>query len=123
LFLQVWKRKNSSDPETNTTGDYSSPEVATKDYTTPTPCADDTVLCPDAGITKKVWPQNHDGWDQDFIYNQEPETAFSTAEWCCIWVYTLHPQGRLTFCTNQKDLESLCQELAVALDSSYLTKK
>ncbi|XP_020019890.2 golgin subfamily A member 2 isoform X2 [Castor canadensis] len=110
---------------------------ASKDRAAPAPSsAGDTVLSasvpsPDAGITGMASPQLHDA---DSGPNLMDETkTFSSTESLrqlsqqlngLVSESTPYINGEgLTSSSNMKDLESRYQELAVALDSSYLTNK
>ncbi|XP_069870711.1 golgin subfamily A member 2 isoform X5 [Dipodomys merriami] len=131
------KIKNGSNPETTTTDDCNSPEDAPQDCAAPVPpSAADPVLpasvpSPDAGITSMASLQNYDADDGPDLMDETK--TFSSTESLrqlsqqlngLVSESTPYVNGEgLTSSTNMKDLESRYQELAVALDSSYLTNK
>nr|XP_027799388.1 golgin subfamily A member 2 isoform X4 [Marmota flaviventris] len=131
------KIKNDSSPETTTAGGCHSPEDAPKDHTAPAPpAADDSVSLgrvpsPGPTLPSLELPQNHDA---DIGPNIMDETkTFSSTESLrqlsqqlngLVSESTSYINGEgLSSSANMKDLESRYQELAVALDSSYLTNK
>ncbi|XP_046307901.1 golgin subfamily A member 2 isoform X4 [Marmota monax] len=131
------KIKNGSSPETTTAGGCHSPEDAPKDHTAPAPpAADDSVSLgpvpsPGSTLPSLELPQNHDA---DIGPNIMDETkTFSSTESLrqlsqqlngLVSESTSYINGEgLSSSANMKDLESRYQELAVALDSSYLTNK
>ncbi|XP_042536880.1 golgin subfamily A member 2 isoform X4 [Dipodomys spectabilis] len=131
------KIKNGSNPETTTTDDCNSPEDAPQDCAAPVPPpAADPVLpasvpSPDAGVTSMASLQNYDADDGPDLMDETK--TFSSTESLrqlsqqlngLVSESTPYVNGEgLTSSTNMKDLESRYQELAVALDSSYLTNK
>nr|XP_044998095.1 golgin subfamily A member 2 isoform X2 [Jaculus jaculus] len=99
------------------------------------PTADDTMFLgvvppPDADLPGKASPQNHDA---DSCSNLMEETkTFSSTESLrqlsqqlngLVSESTSYINGEGLTSSNMKDLESRYQELAVALDSSYVTNK
>uniref|UniRef100_A0A8D2D945 Golgin subfamily A conserved domain-containing protein n=1 Tax=Sciurus vulgaris TaxID=55149 RepID=A0A8D2D945_SCIVU len=131
------KIKNGGSPETTTAGGCHSPEDAPKDHTAPAlPAVDDTVSpgrvpSPEPTVPNLGSPQNHDA---NIAPNLMDETkTFSSTESLRQLSQQLNGlvsespsyingEG-LSSSANMKDLENRYQELAVALDSSYLTNK
>ncbi|XP_008823743.1 golgin subfamily A member 2 isoform X7 [Nannospalax galili] len=131
------KIKNGSSPERPSADDCQSPEDAPTDLTPPVPptADDDTVFLgvvpsPDAELTSMASPQSHDA---DSCSNLMEETnTFSSTESLrqpsqqlngLVSESTSYINGEGLTSSSMKDLESRYQELAVALDSSYVTNK
>ncbi|XP_077823655.1 golgin subfamily A member 2 isoform X9 [Macaca mulatta] len=125
------KIKNGSNPETTTSGGCHSPEDTPKDNADSLQPSDDTVLpggvpSPGASLTSMAVSQNHDA---DNVPNLMDETkTFSSTEslrqlsqqlngLVCESTTCVNGEGPASS-ANLKDLE-----LAVALDSSYVTNK
>uniref|UniRef100_B7ZC06 Golgin A2 n=1 Tax=Homo sapiens TaxID=9606 RepID=B7ZC06_HUMAN len=125
------KIKNGSNPETTTSGGCHSPEDTPKDNAATLQPSDDTVLpggvpSPGASLTSMAASQNHDA---DNVPNLMDETkTFSSTEslrqlsqqlngLVCESATCVNGEGPASS-ANLKDLE-----LAVALDSSYVTNK
>ncbi|EAW87762.1 golgi autoantigen, golgin subfamily a, 2, isoform CRA_a [Homo sapiens] len=130
------KIKNGSNPETTTSGGCHSPEDTPKDNAATLQPSDDTVLpggvpSPGASLTSMAASQNHDA---DNVPNLMDETkTFSSTEslrqlsqqlngLVCESATCVNGEGPASS-ANLKDLESRYQQLAVALDSSYVTNK
>ncbi|XP_077823660.1 golgin subfamily A member 2 isoform X15 [Macaca mulatta] len=130
------KIKNGSNPETTTSGGCHSPEDTPKDNADSLQPSDDTVLpggvpSPGASLTSMAVSQNHDA---DNVPNLMDETkTFSSTEslrqlsqqlngLVCESTTCVNGEGPASS-ANLKDLESRYQQLAVALDSSYVTNK
>uniref|UniRef100_A0A2K5C9H7 Golgin A2 n=1 Tax=Aotus nancymaae TaxID=37293 RepID=A0A2K5C9H7_AOTNA len=130
------KIKNGSSPETTNSGDCHSSEDTPKDNAASLQPSDDTVLpggvpSPGASLTSMVAPQNHDA---DNVPNLMDEAkTFSSTEslrqlsqqlngLVCESTTCVNGEGPASS-ANLKDLESRYQQLAVALDSSYVTNK
>ncbi|XP_055126824.1 golgin subfamily A member 2 isoform X9 [Symphalangus syndactylus] len=130
------KIKNGSNPETTTSGGCHSPEDTPKDNAASLQPSDDTVLpggvpSPGASLISMAASQNHDA---DNVPNLMDETkTFSSTEslrqlsqqlngLVCESTTCVNGEGPASS-ANLKDLESRYQQLAVALDSSYVTNK
>ncbi|XP_021117607.1 golgin subfamily A member 2 isoform X3 [Heterocephalus glaber] len=130
------KLKYDSNPETSTAGDDHSPEDAPKDHAASAPpSADDTVSpggvpSPGTTLTSMASLQNCDA-DSDPNVMDETKTFSSTESLRqlsqqlngLLSESASYVNGEGLTSANMKDLESRYQELAVALDSSYLTNK
>ncbi|XP_028740521.1 golgin subfamily A member 2 isoform X2 [Peromyscus leucopus] len=131
------KIKNGSSPEKATTNDCQSPEDAPTDRAAPAPpaAADDTMFLgvvpsPDADLTSMASPQSHDAGNCSDL--MEETKTFSSTESLrqlsqqlngLVSESTSYINGEGLTSSNMKELESRYQELAVALDSSYVTNK
>ncbi|PNJ45582.1 GOLGA2 isoform 3 [Pongo abelii] len=130
------KIKNGNNPETTTSDGCHSPEDTPKDNAATLQPSDDTVLpggvpSPGASLTSMAASQNHDA---DNVPNLMDETkTFSSTEslrqlsqqlngLVCESTTCVNGEGPASS-ANLKDLESRYQQLAVALDSSYVTNK
>ncbi|XP_054357016.1 golgin subfamily A member 2 isoform X3 [Pongo pygmaeus] len=130
------KIKNGNNPETTTSDGCHSPEDTPKDNAATLQPSDDTVLpggvpFPGASLTSMAASQNHDA---DNVPNLMDETkTFSSTEslrqlsqqlngLVCESTTCVNGEGPASS-ANLKDLESRYQQLAVALDSSYVTNK
>nr|XP_002820305.3 golgin subfamily A member 2 isoform X3 [Pongo abelii] len=130
------KIKNGNNPETTTSDGCHSPEDTPKDNAATLQPSDDTVLpggvpSPGASLTIMAASQNHDA---DNVPNLMDETkTFSSTEslrqlsqqlngLVCESTTCVNGEGPASS-ANLKDLESRYQQLAVALDSSYVTNK
>ncbi|XP_040592854.1 golgin subfamily A member 2 isoform X2 [Mesocricetus auratus] len=131
------KIKNGSSPEKTTANDCQSPEDAPTDHTAPAPpaAADDTMFLgvvpsPDADLTSMASPQSHDPGNSSNL-TEETKTFSSTESLRqlsqqlngLVSESTSYINGEGLTSSNMKELESRYQELAVALDSSYVTNK
>ncbi|XP_069910929.1 golgin subfamily A member 2-like isoform X2 [Oryctolagus cuniculus] len=128
--------KNGSSPETTTSRGCHSTEDAPKDRAAPAPpSADATVLpggvaSPGASLTSMAPTQIHDA-DYGPVLIDETKTLSSTESLRqpaqqlngLVSESTSYIGGEGLTSSYMKDLESRYQELAVALDSSYLTNK
>ncbi|KAL1786030.1 golgin subfamily A member 2 isoform X1 [Sigmodon hispidus] len=131
------KIKNGSSPEKTTANDCQSPEDAPTDHTAPAPptAADDTMFLgvvpsPEADLTSMASPQSHDAGNCSNL--MEETKTFSSTESLrqlsqqlngLVSESTSYINGEGLTSSNMKELESRYQELAVALDSSYVTNK
>ncbi|XP_036039777.1 golgin subfamily A member 2 isoform X2 [Onychomys torridus] len=127
------KIKNGSSPEKATANDCQSPEDAPTDGAAP--AADDTLFLgvvpsPDADLTSMASPQSHDAGNCSDL--MEETKTFSSTESLrqlsqqlngLVSESTSYINGEGLTSSNMKELESRYQELAVALDSSYVTNK
>ncbi|XP_027279622.1 golgin subfamily A member 2 isoform X5 [Cricetulus griseus] len=131
------KIKNGSSPEKTTANDCQSPEDAPTDHTAPAPptADDDTMFLgvvpsSDADLTSMASPQSHDAGNSSNL--MEETKTFSSTESLrqlsqqlngLVSESTSYINGEGLTSSNMKELESRYQELAVALDSSYVTNK
>ncbi|XP_052578925.1 golgin subfamily A member 2 isoform X8 [Peromyscus californicus insignis] len=131
------KIKNGSSPEKITANDCQSPEDVPTDRAAPAPptAADDTLFLgvvpsPDADLTSMASPQSHDAGNCSDL--MEETKTFSSTESLrqlsqqlngLVSESTSYINGEGLTSSNMKELESRYQELAVALDSSYVTNK
>ncbi|XP_050011329.1 golgin subfamily A member 2 isoform X3 [Alexandromys fortis] len=131
------KIKNGSSPEKTTTSDCQSPEDAPTDCAAPAPptADDDTMFLgvvpsPDADLTSMASPQSHDAGNCSNL--MEETKTFSSTESLrqlsqqlngLVSETTSYINGEGLVSSNMKELESRYQELAGALDSSYVTNK
>ncbi|XP_038193482.1 golgin subfamily A member 2 isoform X2 [Arvicola amphibius] len=131
------KIKNGSSPEKTTVSDCQSPEDAPTDCAAPAPptADDDTMFLgvvpsPDADLTSMASPQSHDAGNCSNL--MEETKTFSSTESLrqlsqqlngLVSETTSYINGEGLVSSNMKELESRYQELAGALDSSYVTNK
>lgn len=131
------KIKNGSSPEKTTASDCQSPEDAPTDCAAPAPptADDDTMFLgvvpsPDADLTSMASPQSHDAGNCSNL--MEETKTFSSTESLrqlsqqlngLVSETTSYINGEGLVSSNMKELESRYQELAGALDSSYVTNK
>ncbi|XP_055456832.1 golgin subfamily A member 2 isoform X6 [Psammomys obesus] len=131
------KNKNGSSPERTTAHDCQSPGDAPTDHTAPaSPTTDDDTMflgvvpSPDANLASMASPQSHDAGNCSTL--MEETKTFSSTESLrqlsqqlngLVSESTSYINGEGLTSSNMKELESRYQELAVALDSSYVTNK